>query len=58
MTRRDAIRAVLAMPAVSSIRLPQRVVQNIREQVSDIWPNRKIVVLDGELRLRIARAHA
>ena len=73
MNRRDAIRAVMAMPAVTSIAVakvePDDVIvlecedsitpeygQMLKKQALEVWPGRKIVVLSGGLKLRIARA--
>ena len=70
MDRREALKALVSMPAVSRISVaelkPDDVIvvecdefltlaskEHIRGQLEAIWPNRKIVVLEKSLRMKV-----
>lgn len=72
MNRREALQALISLPAVKSIAvadvkandvivvecesiLSDNTRAYIKAQLADVWPCRKIVVLDSVLKLRIAR---
>ncbi len=75
MNRRDAIKAVMAMPAVAAIStatlepddvivveiekftyLSDEASDRIRQQIQAVWPNRRVIVLDGGVTMRVVRA--
>ena len=73
MNRRDAIKALVAMPAVVRISVAQlkpddvivlesdehlgvEQLQAIKRQAEQVWPGRKIVVLEKGLRLKVMAA--
>jgi len=70
MNRRDAIAALMSIPALSSIQsvcmatddvivleverhLSSQERQNIEAQVSQLWPGRRVVVLDGGMKIKV-----
>jgi hypothetical protein len=74
MERRDVLKALLALPAVKNVAvadikpndiivleadtLTLEQVEMIRKQAAIVWPGRKVLVLSGGLRMKIAREMA
>lgn len=73
MNRREALAALMSLPATASIKvaqlkpddvlvvecdehLPFERVRSIGDSVKAIWPDHKVAVFDGGLRLRVMRS--
>ena len=72
MNRRDALAALLALPAITAIEvatpqpdevlvvetptlLSQDEIERLGQQLQQIWPGRKVVVMEGGMKLRVVR---